>query len=1134
MNDAKLLQEFAEHRSEAAFRTLVERHLPLVFGTARRVTGNSALAEEIAQTVFILLARKAPEFGPGTILTGWIYRTTRFVASRAMRSEQRRRRREEEAVAMHLANESESTWQSVAPQIDDAIGRLNETDRGAILHRFFEQRGLREVGTALGISEEAAKKRVTRALEKLRLILTRRGTKISVAALLTGLTQEGSQAAVPAGLTATIVGTTLAKLTAAGVAAGGGSALLVDVLAAMRWARIKTVGTLLIGAVAVVVFTSFVVRYLGTVFRAESSTINASFASTSTESQTNFTPMEVGGGTGGSAEATLQMLALTVLDAETVQPVPGAEVTHTLMLWKQGVARTPLRSDSNGVVRVLTPPLLPELGEITQFQVYVRAAGYAPRDVMWLSSTGGAIATISSNYTVRLERGITVAGQVFDDTGMPLSGVCVATIGSNYRGYSESRDGSGKLTSKPTVRIDDHSSYSRTDDPTARDAVLTDLSGRFELLNYPSDLHALQLEFITPEGARKKVCTPEGKSLSAEVLLEITFAELKTGTARFVLPRGVTVEGSVVDVTGKPVGDAIVVEAVMRGNLDVLSRTKTDASGRFQLEKRAPREVMLAASADGHGGVSTVVTISPGMKPVRLQLPPERPLRGRVVNEVGEPLAGLSVNVVDHENDGLALTWNSKTDDEGRFVWMGAPTNEVMLAIQIAGLDARLVRLAVTTNEQVVFMRTGRVDFVRITGRVKDAESGEPVEQFTVKVHGGSRGSLPEYLKRTTQGARGKFEAEARADDFENGVRGAWLLVIEAEGYEPLMTRFHRLNAGDQHFELELQRGGAVEGTVFSPRGGEAAGAQFAFAQTGNAVHTSGKGQLSRALSERSDSAGRFRFLKPLKATALVVFHDNGWAVIPMLTGSHQLNVTLQPWAEIEGTLFQGDQPVARERIGLDSLGLVSDVLQVLYTTVTDGGGHYVFPKVPAGEFIVSWQPTRWVTDSVPYLKVRQSSATLRAGESRTLDLGGEGRKVVGRLQLPPALKSHGLTNVIVLLSNGATEPTAPSYSYYATAETLNAAVLNHRRDPAVLAARRNLRTFLGLVAADGAVTFYDVPAGRYMLEAKQYDLASNSRNVHGDAPVLARLDLPVTVLDGQADDEGAIDIGMLKLEATR
>jgi RNA polymerase sigma factor (sigma-70 family) len=165
MNDRQLLREFAERGSEGAFRALVDAHLPLVFGTARRITRNPALAEEVAQTVFILLARKAAGFASGVILSGWLFRTTRFVAARALRAENRRRKREEEALIMQQHTESNPLWTRVEPHLDQALSRLSEPDRNALLLRFFEQRSFREVALALGIHEEAAKKRVARAIE---------------------------------------------------------------------------------------------------------------------------------------------------------------------------------------------------------------------------------------------------------------------------------------------------------------------------------------------------------------------------------------------------------------------------------------------------------------------------------------------------------------------------------------------------------------------------------------------------------------------------------------------------------------------------------------------------------------------------------------------------------------------------------------------------------------------------------------------------------------------------------------------------------------------------------------------------------------------------------------------------------
>jgi RNA polymerase sigma factor (sigma-70 family) len=165
MNDAQLLREFVEGESERAFRQLVDQHLPLVIGTARRATGNDALAEEIAQAVFILLAQKASRLSSKTILSGWLYRTTRFVAARSLQSEARRRRREQEAAIMQTDTETDPAWTSLVPHLDDALGRLSEPDRTALLLRFFEEQSNREIGVAMGVSEDAAKKRVARALE---------------------------------------------------------------------------------------------------------------------------------------------------------------------------------------------------------------------------------------------------------------------------------------------------------------------------------------------------------------------------------------------------------------------------------------------------------------------------------------------------------------------------------------------------------------------------------------------------------------------------------------------------------------------------------------------------------------------------------------------------------------------------------------------------------------------------------------------------------------------------------------------------------------------------------------------------------------------------------------------------------
>jgi RNA polymerase sigma factor (sigma-70 family) len=245
-----LLSEYVQTGSEPAFRELVTRYVDLVYSSALRLVGGDAhLAEDVSQSVFLNLARKAHRLPRAVMLGGWLHRDTCYAARTLVRSERRRQQRERQAMAMNTAEDhSDANLAQLTPLLDEAIEELRDEDRVAILLRFFEQRDFRSIGQALGSNEDAARKRVSRAVDKLHGLLTARGVTLSAAALGTALATQ-TMTAAPVGLAASFAGTALA-----GSAAGTGFSATLIKIAAMTKVKAGFVGAVLLaGATASVV-----------------------------------------------------------------------------------------------------------------------------------------------------------------------------------------------------------------------------------------------------------------------------------------------------------------------------------------------------------------------------------------------------------------------------------------------------------------------------------------------------------------------------------------------------------------------------------------------------------------------------------------------------------------------------------------------------------------------------------------------------------------------------------------------------------------------------------------------------------------------------------------------------------------
>ncbi len=228
---ADLLRTFVARGDEAAFRAVVERCLPLVYSTAlRQVGGNTPLAEDAAQEVFIASARKAPALAHRPTLAPWLFQAARLAALRLLRREQRRLERETRSCVMPPTDSPAASpdWERLRPLLDTLLSQLPRSDQEAIFLRYFDDRGFAEIGRQLGIAEDAARQRTHRALDKLNALLARRGLNTSAAVLGTVLSTH-TACAVPTGLASLSV---RSALTAS--AAGAAAALPTVVISAMK------------------------------------------------------------------------------------------------------------------------------------------------------------------------------------------------------------------------------------------------------------------------------------------------------------------------------------------------------------------------------------------------------------------------------------------------------------------------------------------------------------------------------------------------------------------------------------------------------------------------------------------------------------------------------------------------------------------------------------------------------------------------------------------------------------------------------------------------------------------------------------------------------------------------------------
>ncbi len=1103
MTDSELLHDYASSGCEDAFTALVGRYTNLVYSAALRQTGNRQAAEEAAQVVFIILARKAATLPKETILAGWLWRTTRFVSLNAARREAHRLRTEED-LARSYQTETEAAWTSLAPVLDEVLEHLGEKDRDTVILRCFEQRSFREISQWLGTSEDGAQKRFSRALDKLRTTLHKRGVVLTSTVLVAAISARAAQAA-PSGLA-----TALAHATLTGPGVSGATAVQVrTALEGIDSASRRTMALRSIGGAILILLVCLCVR----LYTIVNSTPTAPRANVSVAARPVVDATLAGRLMSPAlAQPNLGQIRLLLLDTQTKRPLANAQVEVNWSAELPFSASTNQQAtDRQGQAVINFDPAAQEPWELL---VVIRKAGFVPKFVSWSAARGDLLEDLPATYTTTSERGIVAAGLVTDEKGVPLPNVLVKVEGSRPDVFIVS----------PVER--EGSAINHTE--------VTDSEGRWTCDHLPPQLDSIRFTFSHPEYLGETVGCAKLGSTTGPSQRHFAESDLLEGTAVLSLQPGLVVAGSVRNPQEQPVVGAKVI--ANHRWWDVSSSRTTDASGQFLFKNIAPGDLVLTAQAEGYLDADAAVELTKPPGTVRFVLAPAATLRGRVLDARRNPIVGARVFSERGEEHGLSQNWSTRTEADGRFRWLSAPPSLVNCRFSAAGYKTRVQELIPNGLEQEVTLEPGMErSSCRVAGRVLESRSRKPVDQFevwttTLGPHGPSGFPTPvglgAELRTGTNGSFSFLMRDAYVDPVENVV-----IEVRAQGYLPAQRTFAGPITNRVRLSLDLEPAPLLEGTVQLPDGAPAPGTVVMLAdrKAGAIGYMELPAQfnprLSTAAHTETDEQGRFVLPAKSMSGILLAASLAGYAEIVLQKGATRPVLRLQPWGKIAGTLRIGDHGATNRpiTIGNDYEDDESPNAFLLgLTAVTDMHGGFAIEGVPPGE----WR-----------IEPHHQRVRVLSGETTHVELGGGGVRLTGRIVSKNPSEPLNASVFTVALSTKCFPVSVPKCSQFESLQEYISAKskwltqeANYRHSQAGHAARRDLRAYSSTLERDGNFTIEEVLPGTY-------ELVVAGNPLHLDPLQMALLgDSTTDVLITSPDpgtpavvDIGTVDVGLSK-----
>lgn len=867
----------------------------------------------------------------------------------------------------YVTDQSEPAFAELVRQ-HNVMHELSATDREAVLLRYFERLPLAEVGARLHLTENAARMRVDRALDKLRVALAKHGVTSTVVVLATILAERAVTSA-PAELA-----TRVSQAAIATVAAGGG----------LGWCLLKLAGSikgkLLVAAGATAVVASLLVipQWLNRSHRTTTTTsvrpapeqANASVVPSATPPANAADPASVNSATTGNK------LVLHIIAADTGEPIPM--VTINSLLVEQGRKGTPMQlySTSFGVCEVPMPR-----GTVLGLFVQSGIDGFADTSLEWNMNLGEMI---PEQYTLRLERAVPIGGLVVDADGKPVAGADVQiqpSADSRSKTRPESRGGAEK--------------------------TVTDADGRWHLERFAKEtisrlsLRATHPDYFT-DAMRSYMSEPARGPTEAE-------KQLLAGKYTFKLARSVALRGIVVDTNGLPVSQ---VKVAINNPEAWGSHVTNQIDGTFTITDCRAGTNLLILEAKGFALTNLDVDLEPNSAPLTLTLQPAKHLRLRVLDRKGLPVPKATVSLYRttlsrtlsavHTVD-ENLLFNQQSGADGRVVWDSPPDDYLRLTIAAAGMQTTDVRVKPDEEEHVITLAPA----LTISGSVRDAATDQSISRFRMII-GSVSGSTNAVWGRSLDFKDAKFRYLEEQEEGGIGKRRALVFRFEAEGYAPIVTRVVGPDESEVQLDIAMQATASTAVTVVLPDGRFATNADIGILIPGTQWSMNQNGLLRAIGSTRgkvlsTDDEGRFALPPTEAGTRVIAVHPDGYAEATPAALATEPTMRLQPWGQLEGTLFSSRGKAATGwALRLNSIGLGNLMLYYGPDRVeADADGHFVFPKVPPGQFKLAKQNLRGATRTNPLLAlpITIADVAIRSGETTTVTVGAY--TVTARLRWP-------------------------------------------------------------------------------------------------------------------------------------